>query len=346
MAANKSKIEGRKRPAKTANAKSGCGCGCGEADQTAVRPEDMKVLNDFVQDRGAGTAETMIGTPLVEDGFDVQTHGGGSLEYAEGFDLREPMIRGLGETAPVPLPDPGIPMACSLHFQDGPMETVCGHDGRVQVGEDGTPPWRMICQLIITMGNGATSRGTGWFISPRTVMTAGHCVHSSRNGGWVRSVEVIPAMSGHLRPFGSSTSVQFHSVGGWVNRQEQASDYGCIILPEGDGLGLRTGWFGFAALPDAALKDLLANNSGYPGDKSFGTQWYNAGRIIGTEAQRLAYMFDTAPGQSGSPTWRYDKTQKRRHVIGIHNYGGCANRSTRINSGVFGVMKRWKALGM
>ena len=291
MAANKSKTEGRKTPAKTAKAKSGCGCGCGEADQTAVRPEDMKVLNDFVQDRGAGTAESMIGTPLVEDGFDVQTHGGGSLEYAEGFDLREPMIRGLGETAPVPLPDPGIPMAC-------------------------------------------------------TVMTAGHCVHSSRNGGWVRSVEVIPAMSGHLRPFGSSTSTQFHSVGGWVNRQEQASDYGCIILPEGDGFGLRTGWFGFAALPDAALKDLLASNSGYPGDKSFGTQWYNAGRIIGTEAQRLAYMFDTAPGQSGSPTWRYDKTQKKRHVIGIHNYGGCANRSTRINRDVFGIMKTWKALGM
>ena len=346
MAAKETATEGRKTPAKRTKTTSDCGRGCGEADQTAVRPEDMEVLDDFVNHTGAETAETMMETSLVEDGFDVQTHGGGSLEYAEGFDLRDPMIRGLGETAPVPLPDPNIPMACSMHFQDGPMETVCGHDGRVQVSEDGTPPWRMICQLIITMGNGATSRGTGWFISPRTVMTAGHCVHSSRNGGWVRSVEVIPAMSGNLRPFGSATSTQFHSVSGWVNRQEQENDYACIVLPEGYRLGVRTGWFGFAALPDTSLKDLLANNSGYPGDKSFGTQWYNAGRIIGTERQRLSYMFDTAPGQSGSPTWRYDKTQKKRHVIGIHNYGGCANRSTRINRDVFGIMKTWKALGM
>ena len=91
--------------------------------------------------------------------------------------------------------------------------------------------------------------------------------------------------------------------------------------------------------------NLLANNSGYPGDKAFGTQWYNAGRIVGVEPKRLAYMFDTAPGQSGSPTWRYSKTTAKRHVIGIHNYGGCANKSTRITPEVFHRLKGWKAMG-
>ena len=348
MAAKNSKPpKARSTTAKAAGADSktsGCGCS-GEA---TVDTNDLAELDAFIEDAGQDPAETLMETSLVEDGLDVQTHGGGSLEYAEGFKMLPPMVEGLGESAPVPLTDgyQSMPLACSAHFQDGPMESVCGRDDRVQVGQNGTPPWRMICQLIITMGNGARSRGTGWFISPRTIMTAGHCVHSSRNGDWAKSIEVILGMSGNLRPFGSSTSTQFYSVAGWVNRQQTADDYACIVLPKGDRLGARTGWFGFAALSDGSLKDLLANNSGYPGDKAFGTQWYNAGRIVGTESQRLAYMFDTAPGQSGSPTWRYDKTQKKRHVIGIHNYGGCANRSTRINREVFSNMKAWKALGL
>lgn len=351
MAAKTTKsTKGRTTKPKAKAKKDDCGCGCSDAPESApsVAAADIEMMEAFVSDAEAMAPEASDGAELVEDGNDVETHGGGSLEYAEGFELFRPMVRGLGETAPIGLPEAydQIPLACSMHFDETPMaETVCGHDGRVQVGQNGAPPWRMICQLIITMANGARSRGTGWFISPRTVMTAGHCVHSARNGGWATKIEVIPGMSGNLRPFGSSVATQFHSVAGWVNRHEPANDYACIVLPEGDDLGARTGWFGFAALSDASLKDLLANNSGYPGDKTFGTQWYNAGRIVGTEPQRLAYMFDTAPGQSGSPTWRYDKTVKKRHVIGIHNYGGCANRSTRINRTVFNTMQAWKRLG-
>lgn len=344
------KARATKAQTKSTTKAKDCGCGCsgGDIETTpTVSAADMEMMDAFTEDSVQEADVALQETELVEDGLDVETHGGGALENVEGFEPFDPMVRGLGETALMSLPEgyDHMPMACSMHFNDGPMESVCGHDGRVQVGPDGTPPWRMICQLIITMANGARSRGTGWFISPRTVMTAGHCVHSSRNGGWAKKIEVIPGMSGNLQPFGSATSTQFHSVGGWVNRHEAANDYACIVLPEGENLGARTGWFGFAALPDRTLKDLLANNSGYPGDKTFGTQWYNAGRIVDTEPQRLAYMFDTAPGQSGSPTWRYDKIKKRRHVIGIHNYGGCANRSTRINQSVFANMKAWKQLG-
>ena len=330
---------------------SDCGCGCSGKTETApITENDLAEMDAFLSDTQGETANTeaTLGTALIEDGYDVQTHGGGSLEYAEGFSLFQPMVQGLGETAPAALPEgyDAIPLACSMHFNEARMESVCGHDGRVQVGQDGTPPWRMICQLIITMANGTRSRGTGWFISPRTVMTAGHCVHSSPNGGWATSIEVIPGMSGTHQPFGSVTATQLHSVAGWVNRGQPAEDYGCIVLPPNAPLGRQTGWFGFAALSDPDLRNLLANNSGYPGDKTFGTQWFNAGRITATEDKRLSYMFDTAPGQSGSPTWRYDKTRKQRHVIGIHNYGGCANRSTRINREVFSNMKAWKQVGM
>ena len=97
-------------------------------------------------------------------------------------------------------------------------------------------------------------------------------------------------------------------------------------------------------MSDKSLKNLLANNSGYPGDKAFGTQWYNAGRITKIRKRRFEYMLDTAGGQSGSPTWRY--SEGKRHVIGVHAYGGCPNKSTRITKSVFANMKSWKSQGM
>ena len=286
------------------------------------------------------------GLAEVEDGYDLFTHGGGSLEAVEGFDLFKPMLGGIGTAERYVLPGDWqtMPLAETLQY-NGRQESVCGPDDRVQMSLTSAPPWRMICQLLITLGNDQRSRGTGWFISPRTVMTAGHCVHSADNGGWVKSIEVGPGMSGELRPFGSATSKAFRSVVGWVEGAKNTHDYGCIILPESARLGDKTGWFGFANLPDTELEELLANNSGYPGDKSFGTQWYNAGRIVSMETRRIAYMIDTAPGQSGSPTWRYSKATGQRHAVGVHAYGGCANKSTRINAAVYANMQKWKSQG-
>lgn len=320
-----------------------------EATKSATDDDELATIETFMAmvERQAPELAKTVEETLLEDGHDLQTHGGGSLEAAEGFSILEPMVHGLGESTPCDLPSgfDQMPTAASLHYGGGPQETVCGADGRVMVGADGALPWRMICQLFITMSNGARSRGTGWLISPRTVMTAGHCVHSAANGGWVKSIEVVPGMSGQIRPYGSAISTEFYSVAGWVNNGEMADDYACIILPQNARLGEKTGWFGFGSLPESELTNLLANNSGYPGDKTFGTQWYNAGRIVGVEPKRLAYMFDTAPGQSGSPVWRYSKALGKRHAIGIHNYGSCANRSTRITPDVFHRMKMWKALG-
>ena len=100
-------------------------------------------------------------------------------------------------------------------------------------------------------------------------MTAGHCLYSHSAGGWARQIEVIPGMDG------------------------------AIILPNNT-LGNRVGWFGFAALSDGSLRNLLVNNAGYAGDKPFGTLWYNAGRITKVTARRLYYMIDTA----GGPQWQ------------------------------------------
>jgi V8-like Glu-specific endopeptidase len=267
--------------------------------------------------------------------------GSGELERVAGFD------EGLLDSNPASTrvvavtPDlEALPDAGSLEYASA--ESVCGADNRVQVGSTSAFPWRAICQLIIRFRNGSSARGSGWFIGPHTVMTAGHCVFSHGNGGWAQQIEVIPGMNAALRPFGSQVGTSFRSVTGWTGSASGNPDYdyGAIILPN-DTLGNRVGWFGFAVLSDAALNNLLINLSGYAGDKPFGTQWFMAGNITNVEARRLRYMVDTFGGQSGSPVWRLNNGQ--RHAVGIHAYGGCPNGATRIVKPVFDNMIAWKA---
>ena len=276
----------------------------------------------------------------VEDGFDIATHGGGSLERIEGFDVSRSMTEGFSpQYLEVDDDLSEIPASCTLEFET--PESVCGRDDRVRITATTRIPWRMICQLFITRRDDRVSRCTGWFISPGTVMTAGHCVYSHSAGGWAKRIEVVPGMNGGARPFGSAVSSRLRSVTGWTRDAKVTHDYGCIILD--NKLGNRTGWFGFSALSDAGLRNLLVNNSGYPGDKPVGTQWFNAGRVTRVEARRIHYMLDTAGGQSGSPTWRLK--DGKRHAVGVHAYGGCPNKSTRITTSVFNRMKAWKDLG-
>ncbi|WP_319547987.1 serine protease [Desulfogranum marinum] len=305
---------------------------------------DEEELELHTEDSSEGSAATTAAykpeseDDFEEDGFDVGTHGGGSLENVAEFDGSYALTEGftiLDEGEAIDLAT--VPPACDETY-DQP-ESVCGRDDRKKISGTTSIPWRMICKLIITTAGGSRSGCTGWFIGPRTVMTAGHCVYSHTRGGWAKKIEVIPGMNGTVKPYGSQIGTSFRSVTGWTKSKKSTHDYGCIILPN-DTLGRRVGWFGFANLSAASLRNLLANNSGYAGDKPFGTQWYNAGRISKVEARRLHYMLDTFGGQSGSPTWRY--RDGKRHAIGIHAYGGCPNKSTRITKPVFNNMKNWK----
>jgi V8-like Glu-specific endopeptidase len=264
----------------------------------------------------------------------------GQFEQVEGFDPTRAASEGGPEFGERFMVDDleMLPASCTLEYAT--PETVCSTDDRVQITATTSIPWRWICQLVITMANGGQSRCTGWFIGPCTVMTAGHCVFSHSAGGWARRIEVIPGMNGGSRPYGSQIGTSFRSVQGWTGGSGDPNyDYGAIILPNST-LGNRVGWFGFAALTDSSLQNLLVNNSGYPGDKPFGTQWFNAGRITNVTSRKIYYMIDTFGGQSGSPVWRLQNGE--RHAVGVHAYGGCPNSATRIVQPVFNNMLAWR----
>lgn len=319
------------------------------SDDAGIDPEadDFSEGHESVSSEGTpntGDDDAGGGDDQAEDGFDMATNGGGQLEQIEGFDFSRAMSEGFDpQTVEVTEELASLVRSCDYEYTtEDVQESVCGRDDRVRRSPANSIPWRMICQLIITRADNRQSRCTGWFIGPRTLMTAGHCVYSHSAGGWAKRIEVIPGMDASSRPFGSAVGTSFRSVTGWTRKKKPEYDYGAIILPNNT-LGNRVGWFGFANLKTSSLRNLLVNNSGYPGDKPFGTQWYNAGRITRVTSKRLYYMFDTAGGQSGSPVWRYK--DGKRHAVGIHAYGGCPNKSVRINKEVFGNMKKWKDLG-
>jgi V8-like Glu-specific endopeptidase len=268
------------------------------------------------------------------------------IESVKGFKLMEVSEETLAEIYSAPdtskLRDIG-----EASFGPPPprAETVHGPDDRVQITDTATYPWRAHASLLITAQDGSRWIGTGWFIGPHTLITAGHVVHIKNSGvpgrdGWVRSIDVMPGRNGDTLPYGTVRSSNFRSVTGWINDGDENFDYGAIIIPTD--LGDTTGWFGFAVYSDEDLMSAVGNISGYPGDKPTGTQWYDARRIASVNSRKVYYDIDTAGGQSGSAVFR--AINGDRYSIAIHAYGGATtNSGTRIIRPVFDNMIAWKA---
>lgn len=238
-----------------------------------------------------------------------------------------------------------------------PFETVIDRDDRVRIVDTDLAPWRMICALRMEGANGAGALGTGWFIGPRTVITAGHCVFSNYFfGGWASTIEVIPGLNGSgpdsaSRPYGSVRSTRFSSLDRWVNEETADFDIGCIHLNEDK--GNEVGWFSLGALPAEELVSYLANVAGYPADRGGGAELYHdRNRVLRVSERRLFYETDSYGGQSGAPVWIHESEGAPPLAVGIHAYGIggtpqdfgiTANSAPRIIPEVLEKMAEWVA---
>lgn len=221
---------------------------------------------------------------------------------------------------------------------------------RARVPNEGTQPWSRICDLLITTRDGELRSGTGWFISPRTVVTAGHCLFVFDPGrpvhGFVRSVVVMPARRGETSAsqslFGWAVApepnLRVHP--NWRGGGNLDFDYGAIILPEGAGLGARTGFFNYSHFDQ--LDETAPVLSGYPDNAPEGTQWFERNLIKEVTPRSVSYDIFTFGGMSGSPL--FFVFQQNILACAIHNFGATPfNRGVRINPEVVAQLNAWRA---
>ena len=211
-------------------------------------------------------------------------------------------------------------------------------------------PWRNICDLRITANDGTRHSGTAWFISPRTLVTAGHCLFVFKKNqpvhGMVRTVRVMPARKGELD--------EDHSLFGWAEvdrddlvvhpRWEQGDlnfDYGAIKLREPlPALANVNDKFNYAHFGDQDLEQSTPTLSGYPDGVPEGTQWFEVNRIMQVTSHRVFYTINTEQGQSGSPVFFQDGIEII--ACAIHNFGDeSLNSGVRINAEVVEQLNEW-----
>jgi len=220
---------------------------------------------------------------------------------------------------------------------DMTAEAIILADDRVQVSDSTATPYNWLCRLEITAANGSRWLGTGWFISPSTIVTAGHCVFLHNHGGWVQSIAVYVGQN-QTQVARSFTAVHYATTSGWVNNRDTVHDYAVIFAPPGD-----QGFFGYGVMSDGMLNGALANVTGYPQDKPSGTLWGHVKRLLPPQPTILQYEIDTFGGMSGAPVVLWDGQDYI--VTGIHNYGGAQlNTASRLTETVFHNFERWKAL--
>ena len=202
-------------------------------------------------------------------------------------------------------------------------ETIIGEDDRVKITDTQSRPWRMIAGLRLITRAPLTSTfiGTGWFIGPHTLLTAGHCVYSSTDyDGWIGSIEVSSGRNGATFPYKTVTATKFFALQQWITSADPDYDIGCIQISEP--LGNTVGFFKIASLSDADLNNALVNISGYPADLDNGrSQYFHANRVLRSSARRIYYDVDTYGGQSGSPVWVQDSATSEPRAVAVHAYG-------------------------
>ncbi len=231
------------------------------------------------------------------------------------------------------------PSSDDLEMPEPEIFSPCGEENRVAINETSMFPWSAICYLIMKKGS-RYFRGSGFFISDDTILTAGHCIYTKRSG-YASSIQIIPGRNNRTWPYGSVKATEFYIPEEWRQSLDPQFDYGVIKLADST-LGQKTGHFKIANLDRGELEAAGLNTSGYPSDLKPSTkQHYNGGKCDAVYNQRLHYSLDTWKGASGSPVWVRNGDQ--RTAVGIHNYGHCPNKATRINDRVLTDLRGWKA---
>ena len=225
-------------------------------------------------------------------------------------------------------------------------------------------PYKMICKLFIGIpGTSRTARGTGFFISPKCIVTTAHNLYlnlldkstNQLRRRWAEYVEVVPAYYNNYAPFSSQKSYNFRVPDEYQICVNRDFDYGAIILPDTTLYDKVKSYFNYAL--KYSEENLIF--FGYPSYKpqKEKNQWEAIGLSKGyySGCKRLLYNFDTEFGASGSPIC-IKKADDTYVVVGVHrgiksltecNGSGntnCMKECILVNEGFREKWNEWKKL--
>ena len=270
-----------------------------------------------------------------------------SAEISPGdgsHDVEDDRPQSITDIHPAPAPNLSVPVqnldesffGSNLREYERPSVDEVDDRDRVSIAE--SSPWKFISILYLGFPDGLDIRCTGIIVSPHTILTAGHCVHSRDNDGFVNRATAAPGQtqSSNLgsvnQPFGERSANRVNTTARWTNlsggsthpRADYKYDYGALFFTEP--------WTYTNTFMPIVFDDTggSANSAGYPATVNGVSGNLGMWRHYGLEtsdsisfwrnSQIREFALDISGGNSGGPFWNFDPTTLVRELHGISTY--------------------------
>lgn len=199
-------------------------------------------------------------------------------------------------------------------------------------------PVNTVGYVSMVFPNDGEYRATGFLVSPYTILTNGHVVFGSDDGGYATTLNFSPGQyqlvpgGDVVRPYGTKDAVSWETNILYENGEDFIDDYATahFDIPFE---GIDT----FMPLVFNYVPEYV-NVAGYPamalGVSTYG-MWHSYGEVIETTEppELLCFLAYTYGGSSGGPVWDFNPETQVRRVVAINSFGASLNGIPLYNGG-------------
>lgn len=192
---------------------------------------------------------------------------------------------------------------------DAPVTLDATPDTRTRVRNVNDYPNCAVVEIVSTFPDGGVLRGSGAFIGPKGILTAGHVLYQKEHG-IASSVTIYPG--GGLSNFSPIEKDELFISPDWLKSEKSDKDYAIITVAKSPNVGYWGSWY-FAETSNLLKQDIY--RLAFPGDKTRSTLWNSGTAHVGAADKNIftheGYAYG---GESGGPVISIEKGK----IIGLH----------------------------